>query len=614
MGGAIPSAPSASQPSANALRPRPITRSLLVVDCGSVYTKVALLGLVENSYRLIAHAQAATTITPPVADITVGVLEAIATIERITGRAIQRDGQVITPEQDDGSGVDGLALATSVGGPLRLLTGGPGRDALSGLLHRSIGGLFAQLDTLPALRGPLPPNAPEWLQMLAQTRSLHPHAILLIGASFGGARTQGSLEETAESLASWLDARATNDATGQPAVNAQLPIIFTGAPADAVQLAPLQRHASFVQSVEALSPATLTPLNRAVSALYEVAVLRHLPEYARLRALSKTPPAATITALGGLVRYLSRQFQTNVVGVDVGASSTALVGTTTQGEYLPAGHPNAGVGPGAGHILRAVGAQNVLRWLSVPLSEDDVREYVLGRMLRPRTLPMTARELEIEHALAREALLLALRAPGSRLAGLHPTDVVLGAGGVLAHVPHPAMAALILLDALQPRGITSLVLDTANLSSMLGSAAALDAAAAADVAESDAVLLQLGTVISLVGSVAEGQPALRVVLEYGDGRRHVEDVAQGSLACLPLAPGEHAMLGLYPVPTVDVGLGPGQHARASEPVEGGALGLIIDARGRPLALPSDPIDRIAHQAAWRRALGLKVAIAVEERT
>ncbi len=241
------------------------------------------------------------------------------------------------------------------------------------------------------------------------------------------------------------------------------------------------------------------------------------------------------------------------------------------------------------------------------MSEDELREYVLTRMLRRRSLPATGRELELEHALARETIGLALRAPGARLAGLHPMDVVLGTGGVLANAPHPALAALILLDALQPRGITSLVLDTAHLSGALGSVAGLDPSAAADVAEGDAVLLQLGTVVSVVGNLPEGEPALQAVLEYPDGRRHVEDVAQGTLVRLPLLAGEQALLGLYPVPSIDVGLGPGQQARASEPVEGGALGLIIDARGRPLALPAADDERIARLAAWRRALGLETA-------
>ena len=584
----------------------PTTRSLVMVDCGTAFTKVALLGVVEGHYRLLARAQAATTTAPPAADVTVGIRQALQSLERITGRALLQDGTIVTPQRDDGVGVDGVALATSVGGPLRVLATGPGRDALAGLLHRAIGGLFVQLDALPSLPR-ADTSAAEWQQMVTQLRGLHPHAVLIIGSPFGAVRSQGTLEEAAVAVATWLDAlrQPADGVTGAPGQT--LPVIFSGNSNDAGALSgALQGHAQIVEPVEALSPSTLMPLNRAVSALYEASVLREIPEFARLRDMATVPPAATITALAGMVRYLAHHFQTSVVGVDPGASSTALVGATAQGEFLPASHPNAGVGPGAGHILRAVGLQNVLRWIVGAVSEDELREYVLTRMLRPHALPASARELEFEHALAREAILLALRAPGSRLSGMHPIDVVLGTGGVLANTPHPAMAALILLDAVQPRGITSLVLDTAHLSNMVGGVAGLDQVAAGQVAAGDAVLLQLGTVISTVGQVAEGEPAVRVALEFGDGRKHMEDVVPGTIACLPLPPGERALLGLYPAPTVDIGLGPGQHARASEPVEGGALGLIVDARGRPLGLPPSPSERTERLTQWRRAFGLEV--------
>jgi hypothetical protein len=584
----------------------PSTRSLLVVDCGSVYTKAALLGRVENQYRLLARAQSPTTSAPPIGDVSVGAREAIVTIERVTGRTLLRAGRVLTPEQEDGTGVDGLALAASAGGPLRLLTTGPGREALAGYLHRALGGLFARFDVLPLPRGGAAEMSGEWQQLLAQVRSLHPHAVLVVGSPFDNGRGQGGIEETATALVRWLDGLMEPVADTALEPPQRLPVIFSGNPADGATLqARLQGHATSVEAVEALSPSTLKPINRAASALYESVLSREVPGFSALRGMSGTTPAATITALGGMARYLGQHFRTNVVGVDVGASATALVGATAQGEFLPAANPNAGVGPGAGYILRASGAKNVLRWLSFPSGEDELREYALTRMLRPRALPATARELQFEHALAREAIQLALRAPGSRLSGLHPLDVVLGTGGVLANVPYPAMAVLLLLDALQPRGITSLVLDTAHISNMLGSAAALDQAAAAEVAESDAILLQLGTAISTMGDAPEGEPAVRVVLEFADGRRHIEDVAQGSLARLQVQPGEQAVLGLYPAPSVDIGLGMGQHARASEPVEGGALGLVVDARGRPLVLPNDPAERVVRIGQWRRALGLE---------
>ncbi|MGO8949025.1 MAG: glutamate mutase L [Ktedonobacterales bacterium] len=587
-------------------RPTYATRSLLVVDCGSVFTKVALLSVVEDQYRLVARSQAATTLTAPQADLSIGARDAIFSIERVVGRPLLRAGQLITPEQTDGSGVDGVALVTSVGGPMKLLVAGPGREALAGFMYRAIGGLFTQVEPLPNIYPDATGQSPEWRQALAQVESLHPHALLVIGAPFGSAHSQANTPETGKNIKDWLDCLYTDSNPSSHRQATRLPIIFTGSADDApIFTKSLGDRSQDAQSVEALSPSTLSPLNRAVNALYEGSVLHDLPGYVNLRALSSAAPAASVTALGGMVRYLAQHFQTNVVGVDVGASSTALSGATARGEFLPAGQPNAGVGPGAGAILRARGVPQIMQWLSFVTSEDEVREYILMRMLRPRALPSTTRELEFEHALAREAIQMASRAPGSRLGGLHPLDVVLGSGGVLSNAPHPAMAAMILMDALQPRGITSLVLDTAHLANMLGSVAILDAIATAEVAEQDAVLLQLGTLISTVGTPEPGQPLVRVTLEYADGRQHSEEILPGTLTQLPLQPGEQAILGLYPAPSVDVGLGPGQQARASEPVEGGTLGLILDARGRPLMMPADPVERVTRVRQWHQALGLE---------
>lgn len=599
MGGAAPASPNVGERAQSV--PRPALRSLLMVDCGAAYTKVALAGLIEQRYRLIARGQAPTTSAPPVADVTVAVVDAVAQIERTLGRPLLREGKLITPEQDDGSGVDALTLTMSAGGPLRLLTAGPGREALAGLLYRAIGGLFVQLQALPTAAGG--PDSAEWQRLVAQMRALRPQGMLIVGAPFGAAHGPADIDAIAREVFHWIDELRVPQPGASPSTPA---ILFTGSADDANTLtAAARQHNTYLQTVEMLSPSTLGPLSRAVGALYEASVLRQVPGYLKLRPLAGAPPLATDTAMGGVVRYLAQHYQMTVIGADVGASSSSLAAATAQGTFIPADASNAGVGPGAGYTWRAAGAANILRWLPWDAAEQEVREYVLTRMTRPRALPATVRELAIEHALAREALRLALHAPGSRLAGLHPVDVVLATGGVLANAPHPALAALILLDALQPRGITSLVIDTAGLATMLGAIPSLSPQAAAELSETDAVSLLLGSVISTAGQPPPGQPALRIVLEYPDGRQQAQDIAGGTLVRLPLAPNERATLSLYPHEQVDIGLGPGQHARASEPVEGGTLGLIVDARGRPLELPSEPEERIATLQGWQRALGME---------
>jgi hypothetical protein len=505
-------------------------RSILLIDCGSVFTKMALVGIVDNQYRLLARTQVPTTVVPPFSDLLIGVREGCQQIEALTGRRLVSSEAILTPEQDDGSGVDTIALTTSVGGPLRLLTTGPGREALAGLLYKSLSGLFAQPEALPVAPAEVAQDDPAWEQLVAQLRALRPHAIVVIGAPSTGIRGAGSITDHAQSVARWLDVLRAASREGEEGRLSALPVVFSGTTDDGMTLASTLRSATaMVHTVEQLTPTTIGPLSRALNALYDGVVLREAPGYTRLRSLAG-PATATITSLAGVARFLAYHYKMNVAAVDVGASSTTLAGATTNGDFLPALFPQGGVGPGAGYILRAVGAPSILRWLAIEADENTVREYVLTRILRRRMIPTTQLELELEYALAREAIRLALHAPGSRLSGLHPVDVLLATGGTLTNTPHPAHTALILLDAMQPHGITSLVLDSGRIATMLGSVAAVAQDVAAQMTENDAMPSLLGTAVSVTGRPEDDQPAVRAFLEYEDGKKDSIEVAAGALA------------------------------------------------------------------------------------
>ncbi len=536
-----------------------------------------------------------------------GVLDAVGALEQVVGRALLHDDQIISPEQPDGAGVDAVALVTSVGGPMRIFSTGPGRDTLAALLYRALAGLFTQVEQLPPLEAP--PYSDETLQAIANAQSSAPHAMLIIGATLDATRGRAMLDSAAQTVARWLEAlRSTPQGStdnDDPRSKAALPVIFSGAPDDAAHLqAALRESAPVFQAAQTLSPSSLTPLNRSVGALYEGAVLRATPGYERLRKAVSAPPMATLTSLGGVARFLAQRYGMNVALVDVGASSTLVTAATAQGEFVPGVQPSMGVGPGSGRLLRAAGALSILRWLPFDLEENALREYILSRILRPQSIPATPREIEIEYALAREATRLALHAPGSRLMGVSPLDVIVATGGVFAHAPSPAHVALALLDALPLHGIASLALDTANIISTLGMAGALSPEFAAHVVEMDALSLPLGPVITTSGAAPEGEIAVFATLEMADGRKLSLEAPQDSLIRLPLAQGERALLGLQPHPMVDIGLGPGRSAKATESIEGGALGVIIDTRRRPLVLPADSTERIARLREWRAALGL----------
>jgi hypothetical protein len=111
----------------------------------------------------------------------------------------------------------------------------------------------------------------------------------------------------------------------------------------------------------------------------------------------------------------------------------------------------------------------------------------------------------------------------------------------------------------------------------------------------------VGTVISVVASASYGDQILRARLTYGDGTEARADVKFGGLEILPLPSGQSARLSLAPVSRADAGLGAGRSG--SIQVTGGALGVVIDARGRPLVLPPDPVRRRELIKKWYYTVG-----------
>jgi hypothetical protein len=361
---------------------------------------------------------------------------------------------------------------------------------------------------------------------------------------------------------------------------------------------------SEVTRVDSLtSPAQVGAISIAAGTMHDRNVLRKLPGYNQLQSWSATAPIATATSLSSLVRFLAQHYTMNVTALDVGGATTTVMQAGEQGDFIPMVNVGLGVGPGAGAILQRVGWQRIARWLPFAIREEEIRQFVANMLLHPHEVPSASRELQLSHAFAREAIILTTEAAKKNSGKWSEADLILATGGVLAHAPKYGQVAMMLLDALQPRGVTSLVLDKTMLISQLGAVAAVAPITAVQVNENDAVTHRLGTCVIPYGELQPGQLAVRVGVEYSNGRQQTVDVMAGSVEVIPLRLNEQALLTLFPAPTVDVGLGAGERARAAEEIDGGLVGLIIDARGRPLVLPTDQAERQARLLQWSQALG-----------
>jgi hypothetical protein len=229
--------------------------------------------------------------------------------------------------------------------------------------------------------------------------------------------------------------------------------------------------------------------------------------------------------------------------------------------------------------------------------------------LYPASIPATKEDLAVSQIVARQALALAVRNASRDFpqhavklkSGLLPVfEPIIAGGGALSDTAGPGAGLMLLLDALQPVGVTTFILDQNKLLPLLGAAASRNSLLPVQVLESGA-FLSVGTVVMPVVSAAYGTPILKARMTYEDGTEARVDVKLGSIEMLPLQAGQTAKLNLTPLHHSDVGFGPGRGGTI--PVSGGALGVVFDGRGRPINLPDDPVRRRELIKKWHWTLG-----------
>ncbi len=180
-------------------------------------------------------------------------------------------------------------------------------------------------------------------------------------------------------------------------------------------------------------------------------------------------------------------------------------------------------------------------------------------------------------------------------------NLIVGSGGILSHAPRRVQSMLMMVDAYEPLGITTLSVDSIFMMPHLGVLSTINEKAATDVFVRDC-MIYLGTCIAPLGQGKEGERCLDYQLAIADGPTDKGTLIFGELKLIPLTRDQEATVTLHPAKQVDVGNGPGQPVTSK--VQGGVVGLLLDARGRPLQLPTDQAARVATLTKWFNAVGL----------
>jgi hypothetical protein len=208
--------------------------------------------------------------------------------------------------------------------------------------------------------------------------------------------------------------------------------------------------------------------------------------------------------------------------------------------------------------------KSVARWLSFEISRRELLDRWANLSLYPETVPLSQASLELVMALLREVI----RGGGEPGGGEEETALVV-TDEILAKLPHQGLAVLTVIDALQPAGVVPLIhLEKGKEEENL-----------------------LGTLIAFT-QVQDDEIAASVSVQFNPEETTEIEVPSGELLVLPIG-GEGVEIKVR-CRSCELS---GRKAAVVDAV-GGAVGIILDTRDRPISFPEDEEERRAVIGRW----------------
>jgi hypothetical protein len=554
--------------------------AFLVVDIGDAETKATLVQWENGVYRLMGTGEAETTLDAPELDVTIGICRAVESLRKFGGRLLGEEGPEGVRLLCSSSNGGGLYMM--VASVISIISGESAQRAALGAGAHLVG-IFSKDDPRPEYR------------IIENMRDTRPDMFLLAGGTDGGAFNQ-VLE-----MASII-----KDADIKPRFGSdyRLPVIFAGNIEAREKVAEKLTELYATRAVDNVRPViereNLGPAKEAIYDSYMEHVITHSPGYERLAKWVDGPILPTQAAIGRMLYTYAERRNANLLAVNVGGSTTDIY-SVYRGVFNRSLDAELGLTYGAMNVLKTVGIERIERWLPEAMDERKIRNIV-GNLMVLQLEKFSTDERLIIGALAREVIRIGAeehKKLASRLKGitirrtiadtfaqsLEPTyldmgdtQVIIGMG--TAFDGSLGDATMLLLDSLEPIYLTELYIDRAGLIPHAGMLLGEAPEAAFSVLTGE-TLLRLGTCLIPAGK-GEGE-AVKIKLRRQDGKTSDESVNFGEIKTLPILNGETCKI--EAISGKGLNLGKGKEKMLDATVTGGALGLIIDARGRPLKTP-----------------------------
>jgi len=552
-----------------------------VIDIGSTTTKV-LLFQKESEWRFYRE-ERPTTVEKPYEDVTIGVINALRALENMTGEKLLEGNIPCVP----------CFSTSSAGGGLAIVVAGLVSEVTTRSAERVALGAGCIIQDILALDDKRTPY-----KKVELLKTLRPDMLLLAGGFDGGA-VNGPV----------FLAELFRQAGLRPKLTRQgkLPIIYAGNDGAYEYVKETLDDDFVLYQVPNIRPSSkrenLEPARNAIHEVFMEHVMSRAPGYDKYRRWVSGTLLPTPAAVGKILTLASRDMKARLLAVDIGGATTDVF-TADNGRLFRTVSANLGMSYSILNVVQQAGIDAVNRPIDFDISRQDLLDRIGNKYLEPTSLPSDRKGTVIECAIASAAIREAVkdhfrvlegvalsrteeelgwnilrhrggrRKRGDSFFDLEDYDLIIGSGGRLSHSPRE-VAAMILLNALEPVNRIDLAVDSVFMFPHLGVLSQVDESLALELFYKLG-LVRLGTVIAPEGTAKPGREVMTITGQTGRGRTLADTVHYGEIRVIPLEPDEKAELSIK---TKKVKC---KHKQVHVPA---GSHLILDVRGRPTDIP-----------------------------
>ncbi len=582
---------------------------VLFADVGTTFTKTYLLEIENGKWQIKEHSSAPTTVDSPEYDVMAGLQRAITKLETWTDiKLLSKDRPLFAINET--KGISRFTATSSAGGGLQVLVAGLTEQITAESGHRAALGAGAIVTEILSLN-----NAGTDIENLERIRNVPCDIVLITGGTDGG-----NVADVL-ALAEFLSLAAPKPRFDS---NAKTPLIYAGNIDARPYLENIIGDTMNLICIDNIRPTieteSLQPVRDTIQKIFLEHVMSGAPGFKNLALWTQNKIKPTPVALGTGLTYLAKQYEKDVLAVDLGGATTDVF-SVIDGQFYRSVSANVGMSHSIINMLEETSLGEINKWLPWDQNDDFVQNWLLNKAIRPTTLPQVSEELMLEQAFAKQAIKLSLehhrtvaaglrgvrisrqigdiftqRGAGQTLVNLMSTDAIIGLGGVISNAPRYSQALSILLDGIEPEGITDIFVDTGSFLTFAGIMSTNDNAVTSSAFSELQSPTLIGTCVAPVGPpVKPGTIIARVICDDSSF-----EIAAGEISVVNPCYLRNSSVLIKPEKEFDVGQGKGNSTVAK--VAKSKIGLILDGRGRPIFLPKRSEAHMTSLRKWHKNL------------